>query len=308
MPIRSPSLVELHAFLAVAATGSFRKAADQLFVTQAAISRAVMRLEEQLGVDVFARSGAGVRLTPAGEELRRLVERPVAALEEAAARLQRSPDRLRLRLSVVTSLGNLWLLPRLEDFRARHPEIELEFRQYQREDDFQRDDVDLWIALKRQARQGWPRQVAAQYLVGREIVAVGAPRFAKLRTADQLLAQPLLYHSSYPENWSLWARAMDAQLPAGWRGTGFDLVVNLIDAARAGMGVAVVQKCMVEADLAAGRLVMPVPGVASTGRGYYLCRRRARGAHPAAERFEAWLLGQAAASEPASRAGRPATG
>ena len=308
MPIRSPSLVELHAFLAVAATGSFRKAADQLFVTQAAISRAVMRLEEQLGVDVFARSGAGVRLTPAGEELRKLVERPVAALEDAAAKLQRSPDRLRLRLSVVTSLGNLWLLPRLEDFRARHPEVELEFRPYQREDDFQRDDVDLWIVLKRQARQGWPRQVAARYLVGREVVAVGAPRFAALRTPADLLAQPLLYHSSYPDNWTLWANAMQAELPARWRGTGFDLVVNLIEAARAGMGVAVVQKCMVEADLAVGRLVIPVPGVASTGRGYYLCRRRAMGAHPAAERFEAWLLGQAAVSEPASRAARPATG
>src|SRR5688572_1007467 len=130
MPIRSPSLVELHAFLAVADTGSFRKAAERMFVTQAAVSRAVMRLEEQLGVDVFARSGAGVRLPPAGDELRRLVAQPVAALEQAATRLQRSPDRLRLRLSVVTSLGNLWLMPRLEDFRARHPEIELEFRPY----------------------------------------------------------------------------------------------------------------------------------------------------------------------------------
>lgn len=307
MPIRSPSLVELHAFLAVADTGSFRKAAERMFVTQAAVSRAVMRLEEQLGVDVFARSGAGVRLTPAGDELRRLVAQPVAALEQAATRLQRSPDRLRLRLSVVTSLGNLWLMPRLEDFRARHPEIELEFRPYQREDDFLREDVDLWIALKRQARQGWPRQVATEYLVGREIVVVGAPRFAHLRTARELMAQPLLYHSSYPENWTLWARALGAELPPDWRGTGFDLVVNLIEAARGGMGVAVVQKCMVEADLAAGRLVMPVPGAASTGRGYYLCRRRAMGAHPAAERFAQWLLAQATASEPASRAVRPAT-
>jgi LysR family glycine cleavage system transcriptional activator len=307
MPIRSPSLVELHAFLAVAATGSFRRAAEQMFVTQAAVSRAVMRLEEQLGVDVFARSGAGVRLTAAGEELRRLVEQPVAALEHAATLMQRSPDRLRLRLSVVTSLGNLWLMPRLEDFRARHPEIQLEFRPYQRDDDFSRDDVDLWIVLKRQPRQTWPRQVAARYLVGREIAAVGAPRFAGLRHAREVLAQPLLYHSSYPDNWALWARAMGEDLPAAGRGTGFDLVVNLIEAARGGMGMAVVQTCMVEADLASGRLVMPVPGTASTGRGYYLCRRRAMGAHPAAERFAEWLLAQAAASEPASPAARPAT-
>lgn len=309
MPIRSPSLVELHAFLAVARTGSFRKAADQLHVTQAAVSRAVLRLEEELGVDVLARSGAGVRLTAAGEELRRRVEAPVAALEEAAQQLRRRSDRMRLRLAVVTSLGNLWLMPRLEDFRARHPEIELEFRQYHRDDDFQREDVDLWIALKQQSRQQWPRQISARYLVGREVVAVCTPRLArKAGTAQALLAQPLLYHSIYPENWELWAGAVGAALPAGWRGTGFDLVINLIEAARAGMGVAVVQQCMVEADLASGRLVIPVPGAASTGRGYYLCRRRALGAHPAVEAFSHWLKLQAAASEPGVGTARPAPG
>ncbi|WP_332815895.1 LysR substrate-binding domain-containing protein [Ramlibacter sp.] len=298
MALRSPSLVELHAFVAVARTGSFRKAADRLFVTQAAVSRAVLRLEEQLGVDVLARSGAGVRLTEAGTQLLRRIEKPLAALEQAAADLRRKPDRLRLRLSVVTSLGNLWLMPRLEDFRARHPEVELEFRQYHHDEDFQREDVDLWIALKPQRGQAWPRQIAAQYLVGREIVAVCAPPVgARIRSAADLVRQPLLYHSNYPDNWLLWAQAAGVQLPAGWRGTGFDLVMNLIEAARSGMGVAVVQKCMVEGDLAAGRLAMPVPGAASTGRGYYLCRRRALGAHPAAERFSEWVLEQAAVSE-----------
>jgi DNA-binding transcriptional LysR family regulator len=307
MPIRSPSLVELHAFLAVARTGSFRKAADHLHVTQAAVSRAVARLEEELGVDVLARSGAGVRLTPAGEELRRRVERPVAALEQAAVQLRRRSDRMRLRLSVVTSLGNLWLMPRLERFRAAHPEVEIEFRPYRRDEDFLRDDVDLWIALRQKPRQQWPRQVAARYLVGHEIVAVCAPKIVRgIRDADALLAQPLLYHSNYRDNWALWADAVGAELPAGWRGTGFDLVMNLIEAAKAGMGVAVVQSCMVEAELASGRLRMPVPGAASTGRGYYLCRRRALGAHPAVELFSEWVLGQAAASEPASPAPRPA--
>lgn len=304
MPIRSPSLVELHAFLAVARSGSFRKAAEQLCVTQGAVSRAVLRLEEELGLDVLTRSGAGVRLTAEGEELRRRVERPLAALEAAAVHLRRRSDRMRLRLSVVPSLGNLWLMPRMEDFRARHPDVELELRQYHHDEDFLRDDVDLWIALKDPARQ-WPRQVAASYLVGREIVAVCAPRRARaIGSAADLLAQPLLYHSSYRDNWALWAQAVGASLPARWRGTGFDLVINLIEAARAGMGVAVVQACMVGADLAAGRLAMPVPGSASTGRGYWLCRRRALGAHPAADLFTEWVQAQAAASVPAAAAPR----
>ena len=300
--------MELHAFLAVARSGSFRKAAEELFVTQAAVSRAVARLEQQLGIDVLERSGAGVRLTPAGAELRRRTQKHVAALEEAALQLRRRPERLRLRLSVVPSLGTLWLLPRLEDFRARHPQVEIEFRQYEREAPFRREDVDLWIVLKPSARQEWPRQVAARYLVGREVIAVCAPRLAAgLRAPAQLLDKPLLYHSSYPENWALWAQAAGLPLPEGWRGTGFDLAINLIEAARAGMGVAVVQKCMVEADLDSGRLVMPVAGTASTGRGYYLCRRRALGAHPAADVFSQWLLEAAALSEPASPAALQAT-
>lgn len=309
MPIRSPSLVELHAFLAVARTGSFRRAAEELFVTQAAVSRAVLRLEEQLGIDVLERSGAGVRLTTAGSELRRRTEKHVLALEEAALQVRRTAERMQLRLSVVPSLGTLWLLPRLEDFRARHPDVEIEFRQYHREDHFQRDDVDLWIVLKPRPRQQWPRQVAARYLVGREIVAVCTPELAKgMGVPADVLDAPRLYHSSYRENWTLWAQAAGVPLPERWRGTGFDLALNLIEAARAGMGVAVVQKCMVEADLASGRLVVPVPGIASTERGYYLCRRRALGAHPAADLFSDWLLAQAALSEPASPAARRARG
>ena len=298
MAIRSPSLVELHAFLAVARTGSFRKAAEDLHVTQAAVSRAVLRLEQDLGRDVRERSGAGVRLTAAGAELRKRVEQPVAALEAAAIALSRTAERLRLRISVVPSLGNLWLLPRLADFRARHPEVELEFRQYHHNEDYQRDDVDLWIALKAQRGQRWPRHVSAEYLTGRRIVAVCTPRRAKsIRQPADVFQLPLLYHSNYRENWQLWAQAADLALPERWRGTGFDLVMNLVEAARAGMGVAVVQQVMVAADLASGQLVVPVAGSASTGRGYYLCRRRAQAAHPAAELFAEWLKEQAASSE-----------
>lgn len=294
MPIRSPSLVELHAFLAVARAGSFRKAAEVLCVTQAAVSRSVQRLEEQLGLDVFERSGSGVRLTPQGVHLQRRTERHVQALEVAAVAMRRESERHTLRLSVVPSLGTLWLLPQLEDFRDLHPEVALEFRQYHHAETFLRDDVDLWLALKAQATQRWPRHVAADYLVGREIVAVCAPSRARgIRTPAQVLAQPLLYHSNYPDNWRLWADAVGAGSPPIQRGTGFDMVLNLVEAARAGMGMAVVQRCMIENDLAEGRLVMPVAGEASTGRGYYLCRRRAQAPHPASERFVEWLGGGA---------------
>lgn len=294
MQMRSPSLVELNAFLAVARAGSFRQAAQDLHVTQAAVSRAVLRLEQELGQAVLARTSGGVTLTPAGTQLRQLVAKPVAALQAAALRMRKTPERLRLRLSVITSLGALWLMPRLEAFRLLHPEVEIEFRQYHHDEDFTRDDVDVWIAVRRSAQYRWPRHISARYLTGREIVAVCTPELAgTLHTPQLLLAQPLLYHSNFPDNWALWAQAQGAKMPARRKGTGFDLVMNLIEAARSGMGVAIVQQCLAEADLASGRLVIPVEGSASTGRGYFLCRRRAQDAHPAADLFAQWLAQQA---------------
>lgn len=294
MRIRSPSLVELHAFLGVVRHANFHRAADELCVTQAAVSRAVARLEKHLGVQLLDRAVGGVRLTPAGAELRRQVEGPVAALEAAAGQVRALPEALRLRLSVVPSLGNLWLMPRLEDFRQRHPEIDIEFRQYHHDEDFTRSDVDLWVALKARAGKHWPRQVAAQYLIGREIVAVCAPALAQgIDSVDALLSLPLLYHSNYRDNWVMWAESVSGRLPPQWRGTGFDLVMNLIEAARSGMGVAVVQRCMVQSELATGRLVAPVPGSANTGRGYYLCRPRATTGSRAVEAFAHWVREQA---------------
>lgn len=295
MRIHSPSLVELHAFLAVVRTGNFRKAAEALCVTQGAISRAVLRLEASLGQAVLHRSTTGVVPTPVGQELRRLAEKPIADLESAAQLLRHRPDRQRLRLSVITSISNLWLMPRLEGFRREHPDIELELRRYHHDEDLtQRDDVDLWIVVRRSATHRWSRQISAQYLIGKEIVAVCTPETAqRVTTPESLFSLPLLYHSGYPDNWAVWAQAAGVTMPERWNGTGIDLVVNVVEAARAGMGVAVVQKCMIEADLRSGRLVMPFDTVASTGRGYYMCRRRAQDGHLAADLFSRWALAQA---------------
>jgi len=296
MRIQSPSLVELHAFLAVARTGSFRRAALELCVTQAAVSRAVARLEADMGQEVFVRGLGGVVLTALGQDLQRMTARHVRGLEAAGMRLRKQHERLRLQLSVVTSLGNLWLMPRLEGFRRSHPEIGIEFRQYRHDEDFTREDVDLWIDVKRSPRQQWPRQITARYLIGRDILVVCAPHLARgIRSAGDLLRHPLLYHSSFPDNWNVWAGQAGVDMAGRRLGSGFDLVINMVDAARAGMGVAIVQECMVRDDLQTGQLVAPLDIRASTGRGYYLCGRRAQVAHPASELFSAWLLEEARA-------------
>ena len=292
MKIRAASLVELHAFLGVCRAGTVRQAAEHLCVTQAAVSRAVLRLERRLGCTLFERSAQGVTPTAQARALRERIEPSVLQLEKAFVDFgQATAQRHTLRLSVVPTLGTRWLMPRLGAFQARHPEVVVELRQFRRDDDFQRDDVDAWIALKLTAGKRWPRGVAARYLLGRDMTAVCTPAIAaRLRQPASLLKEALLHHTYYPDNWRLWLDA--AQVPsASLRlGTGFDLSHHLIAAVAAGLGVGVVQPCLIERELASGELVLPFNVSVSTERGYYLCTRTAAEGKPAVELFARWLL------------------
>jgi LysR family transcriptional regulator, glycine cleavage system transcriptional activator len=190
-----------------------------------------------------------------------------------------------------------WLVPRLPFFHAEHPRINLVFKPYLKDDDFRRDDVDCWLQTRASARSRWPAHIQATYIIGRDIVAICPPALAaQIRAPQDLLAHPLLYHASFPDNWSLWLRAQGVDDSRLVLATGFDLAASLVEAVAAGMGAAVVQRCMIEHELRHGRVVMPVPASASTGRGYYLCAPRARADTPALEAFRHWLLAQASAA------------
>ena len=292
MKIRAASLVELHAFLGVCRAGTVRQAAEQLCVTQAAVSRAVLRLERRLGCTLFERSAQGVTPTAQARALRERIEPSVLQLEKAFVDFdQATAQRYTLRLSVVPTLGTRWLMPRLGAFQARHPEVVVELRQFRRDDDFQRDDVDAWIALKLTAGRRWPRGVAARYLLGRDMTPVCTPAIAaRLRQPAGLLKEALLHHTYYPDNWRLWLDAAQVPTASLRLGTGFDLSHHLIAAAAAGMGVGLVQPCLIERELASGELVLPFNVSVSTGRGYYLCTRTAAEGKPAVELFARWLL------------------
>lgn len=304
MRFQSPSLPELHAFLAVCQLGSFRQAAEVLCVTQVAVSRAVQRLEQRLECTLFDRSSTPVQPTARGREFQALVENHVAGLESAIGQFGTRPLRRTLRVSVVPTLCTRWLVPRLERFRALNPGTEVELRQFHHDENFARDDVDLWIRVRRSA-SAWPRGVRARYLVGREMAPACTPAVAKaLREPRDLLKASLLHHTSYPDNWALWLRNAGLVGTPPRLGQGFDLGNNLIVAACAGMGVILIQPLLIEAELASGQLVLPFAQAVDTGRGYYLCSRAAMGRNEALETFTHWLDDEAKAS--ANRAGMPA--
>jgi LysR family transcriptional regulator, glycine cleavage system transcriptional activator len=291
--ILSPSLIELHAFVAVAETGTFSRAAERLSVTQGAVSRAVLRLEARLGLVLLERHASGARLTAAGRTYCEQVQPALAQLEAAVPTRSGARPARELRVSAISSLNMRWLVSRMPTLHAEHPDLHIVFKPYWKEDDFQRDDVDCWIQTRLTSTSRWPGHVKATYIVGREIVPICHPSLAPLiRTPADVLKFPLLHHSNYPDNWGLWCGTQGFDTRSIRLGPGFDLAAGLIEAAAANLGIAVVQRCLIEHDLAQGRVAVPLDLAVSTNRGYYLCVPRARTETPQLAAFRAWLLAQ----------------
>ncbi|NMM88870.1 hypothetical protein B2J88_31750 [Rhodococcus sp. SRB_17] len=301
MRFRSPSLPELHAFVAVVETGGFSKAALRLCVTQGAVSRSVLRLEARLGMALLERAASGVTATEAGKNYYTQVQPALSALESAVPAAAPANGSV-LRVSAIPTLSMRWLVPRLPSLYEEHPGVQLLFQPYWKSDDMLRDDVDCWLIARTSAKNRWPRHIRATYIIGREIVPICHPSVAsRIRACEDVLRFPLLYHSGYPGNWALWcaSQGMDARrlkLVAG-----FDLAAGLVEGVVANMGIAVVQRCLVERELQEGKIVMPLAAGISTGRGYYLCVPRAQEDSPMTGLFRSWLLSQVAVAGSARR-------
>lgn len=307
MKIKSPSLPELHAFLAVCHHGSFSRSALALFVTQAAVSRAVQRLEARLNCQLFKRMAEGVAPTARGLEFQALVEAHVTGLENATANFigvnqNASKEKDKLRISVIPTLGTRWLMPRLPQFQAAYPAISVELRQFHHDENYSRGDVDLWIDVKRATT--WPRGVKHAYLFGKHIAPICTSAIAsRLGRVEDLLNETLLHHTNFPDNWAVWLHGAGLAKAQPDLGPGFDLGSNLIVAAAMGMGVAVIHPFIVERELASGELVMPFKLTVSTGRGYYVCHRNGQAENPTVQAFVQWLKAQAKSTQHES--GRP---
>jgi len=300
MRLHSPSMSELHAFVAAARLGSFTLAARELCVTQGAISRAISRLETHFGQPLMRRNAHGLALTETGRRLYEEAREPLARIEALSAELRAADRRLRLTISSVPTLASAWLVPRLPDFHQRHPGIQLGFAAYRRNEDFSGATPDASILSGVEGQwPGWQ----ADYVIGREMVVICHPqRLAARRarglwnTPAGLLDEPLLYHGNGVDNWAWWFAAAGVA-PEGVRlASGFDQVSILVRAVMADMGIAVLQHCLVRDDIAAGRVAAPFPDLpCRIARGYYLCAPPQRRDHYALRCFRTWLLETAAA-------------
>lgn len=289
MTRRLPPLNGLRAFEAAARHLSFTRAAEELNVTQAAISHQVKALEERLGVELFRRMNRQLLLTDAGQALLPSLTQAFDMIADAAARLGKRESQGVLTVATMDSFAATWLVPRLNRFRQRQSEIDVRITTSDQLVDFSRDDVDLGI---RYGRGDWPRCVSVK-LMEEEVFPVCAPALLesgrKLETPADLRHFTLI-HDDMMEDWRMWLSHAGVSDIDPTRGPGYHHSNLVIQAAIAGEGVALARSVLVADDLAAGRLVKPFDLALPAQYAYYIACAPQSFDRPKVKAFREWLL------------------
>jgi LysR family glycine cleavage system transcriptional activator len=298
---RLPSLDFLRGFEAAGRRLSFTRAAEELFVTQSALSRQVKALEDALGVPLFERRHRALAFTAAGAAFHRSVSlqlREIAQAADAARDVTREPG---LTVSTTVSFAALWLIPRLASFRAVRPDVEVYVSADDRMVDLSRGDVD--VAVRYLADGGAPPD--AERLFGERLLPVASPTLHKRGGAPLKqpsdLAHHVLIHLDDPSgvmpwlNWPAWltSNGQPNLKPAG--SLRFSLYDQVIQATLGGQGVALGRIPLISELLRDGRLIAPFPKRYDSPRGYFVVRAPHAADRPDVGAFAAWLQREAAA-------------
>lgn len=262
-----PSIPALMALEAVERLGTASAAAEELALTQGAVSRALKALEDQLGVPLLIRERQRLRLTPAAVDYVAEVRKALQTLGAASLTLRANPLGGSLNLAILPAFGMHWLAPRLAGFQSRHPEVTVNLSTRLRPFDFAGSGFDAAIHY---GRQDWPG-VAYLKLMDEAVLAVASPALVPhpLTAAERVLDLPLLQMESRTGDWGRWLahHGVAAPRPAGML---FDQFATMAQGAVHGLGVALLPTFLIGRDLAEGRLV-PVFGDEVPALGaYYL--------------------------------------
>ncbi|MBE1162918.1 LysR family transcriptional regulator [Dyella acidiphila] len=254
-----PSLNALRAFEATARLGSVSRAAEELHVTHGAISRQLRVLEESLEQPLFTRLGRGIALTATGEQLRDRVAGAFDQLRDGWAELQHQRHDGPFVLGCASSLLARWVIPRLERLERELPALRLHLSPEEDPLTPLHTQPDAALAL---AAPPWPSGWVVHALAPERIGPVVSPRYVGLAWlleggAASLSEEALLHTSSRPQAWPAWAQASGIAAATLHYGQGFARLFYLLEAAVAGLGVAIAPAQLVQDDLAAGRLLAP---------------------------------------------------
>lgn len=284
-----PSTWALQAFEASARHESFTKAAEELSLTQSAICRQIGALEELLGVRLFSRSKRGVRLTTAGAAYSRQIAARLDEVERDTLALM-SGQGLggSLELAVVPTFATRWLIPRLGDFQAQHPDITINLTTSTRPFLFAGSGFDAAIYFGDAA---WPGTTELP-LMREDLIPVCSPALLPSGStvpAGELAQLPLLQQSTRPYAWRRWFASAGVSVNTDLAGPRFELFTMLAEAARQGLGVALVPRFLFADDLAGGLLIAPAAHVQVSESAYRLLYPEHHREHPSLRAFSQWL-------------------
>ncbi|MEQ9345414.1 MAG: LysR substrate-binding domain-containing protein [Thalassospira sp.] len=299
----TPPLNALRAFEAAARLGSFARAADELSVTAGAISQQVANLEASLGMALFDRNGPKLSLREAGRAYLPSLRHALDEIEAATLNLvTHGAGERRLVIGALHTLASSWLIPRLNRFQNDHPDIRpvietlsLNFATPDRSPDLgaKQLDVGLYFGDGRWAGVRSDKILDEIQVVVAKPGYVGAAEKADL--SGLVSNHPRLVHTTRPKAWHSWAQANGVTV-AGSPGPGFEHFFMLIEAAKAGMGIALLPRVLIEGQLADGSLEIISDASLKSPGAYYLITPENRIDVPEVTAFRDWILRESSVS------------
>jgi len=285
----------LRAFEVSARNLSFVKAAEELYVTPAAISHQVKRLETYLGVQLFRRLPRGLLLAEPGQVLLSELREVFLRLDKAMERVLQSDSRGALTISVAPMFAVKWLVPRMQRFDALYPDIDVRMSSSLGVIDFQRDAFDAAVRLGHGQYPG----LEAVKLFDESVTPMCSPRLLEgpdtLQSPDDLRHHVLLHDDSMAfepaaPNWNTWLDAVGAKRVDASRGPHFSQPDHALQAAIDGAGVVLGWRYLAADDLVAGRLVQPIDLIVPLGSAFYLVYPKAYTDRQKVMVFRDWLI------------------
>lgn len=294
-----PSIASLRALEALDRLGSATAAAEELNQTQSAVSRQLQALESQLGTTLIIRERKTMRLTPAAVEYAATIRGALQVIAQASLKVQINPRGGSLNLAILPTFGMRWLVPRLPDFAARHPEITINMATRLKPFDFATEGFDAAIHF---GNAEWPGTENLK-LKTENLLPVCAPKVLRdvtIAHPRDMLEMPLLHIETRPKAWAQWFESYGVDA-SGISGTLFDQFSTILQAAVHGLGVALLPDYLVQQDLEDGNLVVAYGGPTRPLGAYYLIWPVAKSGDSALKTFRDWLATRAEDEDPLPR-------
>ncbi len=263
------SLRGLRTFCVAARHENFRKAAEDLFITASAVSHQIKSLEQELGASLFDRDSRALKLTATGSSLFEEISPLILELDAVAARYKAEGARRSLRISVQPFFASELFVPRLREFTAEHPEIDIQVDTSDETSEKHPTNADASIRLFRSP----PQDLSSDRLLPLRLVPAGSPEFRReMKVQNRVIVGkfPIIVHDTRPKAWSQWASAAGIELPDDTSVIRLDSMIAVARAAERGIGAALVPMPLSKSWFDSGSLVRLFDEELIADDGYYL--------------------------------------